>query len=749
MFRMIVKPFNFLKTTYSVAIWAVFLLFSIATAQAASVSLAWNSVANAGGYILSYGQVSQSGQANPSYTNNVDVGNKTTSSPITVQEGVTYYFAVKAYDTAKTVQSAYSTELPYTVPSTAPVASISATPLSGPAPLAVTFTGNATGSVTTWAWNFGDGTSGSGKTVSHSYSSAGTYTATLTATGSGGSNSATTTITVTAPTVAAPVASVSATPTSGQVPLTVTFSGKWTGSATKQTWDFGDGSATTSSTSTASSVSAVKTYNTPGTYTAKFTATGTGGSHTVTQTITATTKVPTASFSASATTGTAPLTVQFTDASTPTSAITSWAWTFGDSSSTSNTSTAQSPSHTYNGAGTYTVSLKATNSAGTSSPKTGTITVSAATSTSGGLVAAYSFDEASGATVADASSKGNHGTISGATRTTSGKYGKALSFDGLNDWVTVNHSVSLNLTTGMTLEAWVYPTATMSGWQSILTKEQPGSYVYMLYANSDANVPATAALFNNNEGALWGSSPLIPNTWVHLATTYDGAVQRFYVNSTEVANRLRPGSIGVSDGVLRIGGNSVWGEFFKGCIDEIRIYNRALTANEIKTDMNTTVAKSSPPKLLLGSQTVGSLADSAVQGIAAAFQTTASVTGQVTSLPVYVDTGSTSTQLAVGIYTNNNGHPGALLAKGTLSSPKAAAWNQVPLPTTAVTANTTYWVAILSPKGKGDLKFRDKVGSTVLPSETSKTTTLTTLPSTWTTGTISSNGPLSGYGAGY
>lgn len=72
-----------------------------------------------------------------------------------------------------------------------------------------------------------------------------------------------------------------------------------------------------------------------------------------------------------------------------------------------------------------------------------------------GLVAAYSFDEGAGTTVTNVSGNGNTGVISGATWTTEGRFGSALSFDGVNGWVTVNDAASLVLTTGMTLEAGV------------------------------------------------------------------------------------------------------------------------------------------------------------------------------------------------------------------------------------------------------------------------------------------------------
>jgi hypothetical protein len=79
------------------------------------------------------------------------------------------------------------------------------------------------------------------------------------------------------------------------------------------------------------------------------------------------------------------------------------------------------------------------------------------------------------------------------------------------------------------------------------------------------------------------------NVWTHLAGTYDGSMLRFYINGVHVANRAQTGPIATSSGPLRIGGNSIWGEYFKGRIDEVRVYNRALSASAIQTDMNTAV----------------------------------------------------------------------------------------------------------------------------------------------------------------
>jgi hypothetical protein len=76
------------------------------------------------------------------------------------------------------------------------------------------------------------------------------------------------------------------------------------------------------------------------------------------------------------------------------------------------------------------------------------------------------------------------------------------------------------------------------------------------------------------------------NTWTHLAGTYDGAMQRLYVNAVQVATRVQTGGVSVSASPLRIGGNSIWGEVFAGRIDEVRIYDRALSQEEIQADMN-------------------------------------------------------------------------------------------------------------------------------------------------------------------
>ena len=309
-------------------------------------------------------------------------------------------------------------------------------------------------------------------------------------------------------------------------------------------------------------------------------------------TLTDTPLPPVASFTGTPTTGSAPLNVAFTDVST--GQITAWSWSFGDNSS----SAQSSPQHTYASVGTYTVSLTVSGPGGSNTitrPGYITATVPPPPPPSTGLVAAYGFNDGTGSTVTDASGNGNHGTISGAQWTSSGQYGKALVFDGVNDWVTVADSPSLDLTTGMTLQAWVYPTAlsggSANGWRTVILKQQSTQLAYALYANSNTNRP-NGYVYTSSDQGVFGNAQLPLNTWRHLAVTYDGAALKLYVGGTLVGNRALPGIIKTSGHPLRIGGNSIWGEYFKGRIDEVRIYNRALTAAQIQADMSTPVAPS-------------------------------------------------------------------------------------------------------------------------------------------------------------
>jgi PKD repeat protein len=233
----------------------------------------------------------------------------------------------------------------------APVADFSGFPLTGVEPLGVTFSDLSTNAPTSWLWNFGDGSTGSSQNPYHTYTGVGGYTVDLTSTNGSGSD------TETKPSYiqvfpAPPVADFSGSPVTGFQPLGVTFMDASTGLVESRLWSFGDGT-------TGSTQNPYHSYTGVGTYTVALTAGNTGGSDTETKPNYITVYgPPTADFSAAPYTGIEPAGVTFIDLST--GMPSGWLWSFGDGT----TGAVENPYHVYTGAGSYTVSLKASNPAG-------------------------------------------------------------------------------------------------------------------------------------------------------------------------------------------------------------------------------------------------------------------------------------------------------------------------------------------------------------------------------------------------
>lgn len=158
----------------------------------------------------------------------------------------------------------------------APVAGFSASPRSGSTPLEAEFTDESTGTVTSWSWDFGDGGTSIARDPSHTYNSTGYFTIRLTVSGPGGSDTETKASYIHV-TEAAPVADFTASPTSGDVPLTVRFTDQSTGTVTSWSWSFGDGAVSTGQNPS-------HTYRSAGRFTVSLSVTGPGGSDTETKT---------------------------------------------------------------------------------------------------------------------------------------------------------------------------------------------------------------------------------------------------------------------------------------------------------------------------------------------------------------------------------------------------------------------------------------------------------------------------------
>lgn len=219
-------------------------------------------------------------------------------------------------------------------------------------------------------------------------------------------------------------------------------------------------------------------------------------------------------------------------------------------------------------------------------------------------VMAMGFEDGTGTTATDSSLIGNPGQVEGAQWTPDGKFGRALLFDGAGDRVSVADSPSLDLSSAMSIEAWVKPRQ-MSEFATVVIKESPKFHSYALYASGYQEIGTT--MFQPPEGSLakagftdrWRvraptTTPryVRPGVWTHLAFTYDGTNARLYVDGALVTT-LAATPPPVTDNVLRIGGNTQWNnEFFNGIIDEVRVYNVVLTPQEVLIDRDTPVRRS-------------------------------------------------------------------------------------------------------------------------------------------------------------
>jgi hypothetical protein len=159
----------------------------------------------------------------------------------------------------------------------------------------------------------------------------------------------------------------------------------------------------------------------------------------------------------------------------------------------------------------------------------------------------------------------------------------------------------------------------------------------------------------------------------------------------------------------------------------------------------TVTVNPAPAGGLVGDQTVETGVDTIPTGAAEAFPYVASRSGSITHLHVYLDAGTTVSQVGLGLYSEStSGHPATLLGQATLVTPLVAAWNVVTISGANITAGTRYWIAILNPRTtSGTLRYRTNFKTA---SETHSSRTLSTLPAAWTTGSVYTDGSASLFG---
>jgi hypothetical protein len=203
------------------------------------------------------------------------------------------------------------------------------------------------------------------------------------------------------------------------------------------------------------------------------------------------------------------------------------------------------------------------------------------------LVGWWRFDEGSGTTATDFSGYGNDGTLQGDTAWVTGHLGKALQFDGVDDFVEVPHAEILTMDNEVTVMAWInaerYDAPNGEVWQGILSKSNdPRSYSFYTEASN--------ALHFSTAGYGGLSTPDVPlNEWVHVCAMVIGGVHQYYINGEDAGTNgsgiTLPGAADTATVVIGRSNEGV-NRSFLGMIDDVRIYRRGLTQEEVQLAMS-------------------------------------------------------------------------------------------------------------------------------------------------------------------
>jgi hypothetical protein len=210
----------------------------------------------------------------------------------------------------------------------------------------------------------------------------------------------------------------------------------------------------------------------------------------------------------------------------------------------------------------------------------------------GGLIGYWRFDETSGQTAGEASGAGNIGNYLNGAVTTVGRLNRALYLDGIDDYVRVPSSNALETNrTALSFATWVNVSSNDT-WQAVFRKViEEGSHTFpysaydLIVENSSGVLRARMAISRDDDvrATVYTTSALNYGSWYHVAGVFDGSSLRIYLNGSMEASKSFSGLIRESSAPLLIGRNGGGGDSFKGMIDDLRIYGRALSASEIQS----------------------------------------------------------------------------------------------------------------------------------------------------------------------
>ena len=206
------------------------------------------------------------------------------------------------------------------------------------------------------------------------------------------------------------------------------------------------------------------------------------------------------------------------------------------------------------------------------------------------LVSWWPMDETGGTTTIDIADA-NDGTHIGGPIPVTGKVAGALSFNGVNQRVEISDTTGSNLdiTNQITIDAWIKPTVSQLGGIATKFGSSPRSGYGMFFRGDQGNIVDGFIGKGNTFFRVIGSTSIPLNQYTHVAMTYDGAVMKLYINGALDGTTSTSGAMNTNNVRLIIGARDSSGsviQFFNGEIDEVEIFNRALSITEVQAIFN-------------------------------------------------------------------------------------------------------------------------------------------------------------------
>lgn len=253
--------------------------------------------------------------------------------------------------------------------------------------------------------------------------------------------------------------------------------------------------------------------------------------------------------------------------------------------------------------------------------------------TNSGLVGYWAFDDGGGTRAEDSSVYNSTGTLTSGPTWTNGKNGKAIFFDGVDDYVDIGNTSAVAPPNAITITAWVKATTTTVT-QDIIDDDNNGTIGYFL------RITSSGKLFGRiNSVTVTGNTTIQANVWNHVALVYDGANVYVYLNGiSDATPAARTGTITYSGSSKNIGKRPAGGALFNGTIDEVRMYDRGLSSSEIYNlylgSKAGVVGKSKPERLNNGLIGYWTFDGNKIAGVTAYDSSTSGNNGTMTNGPL-------------------------------------------------------------------------------------------------------------------